>query len=71
MDTRMHRRHLLGAAALAGPALAAASGQPGPGASAQEVGTESSFNGMNVIIFIIDQQRAVQHFPKGWEQEYL
>ncbi|MFM9105828.1 MAG: hypothetical protein ACKOWF_03935 [Chloroflexota bacterium] len=26
---------------------------------------------MNVLLFIIDQQRAIQHFPKGWENEHL
>lgn len=25
----------------------------------------------NVLIFITDQQRAVQHFPNGWEEENL
>jgi choline-sulfatase len=25
----------------------------------------------NVLIFITDQQRAVQHFPDGWEEQNL
>lgn len=27
--------------------------------------------GMNVVLFITDQDRAVQHFPPGWERENL
>lgn len=30
-----------------------------------------SLRGMNVLLFITDQQRATQHFPPGWEEENL
>ena len=26
----------------------------------------SQFDGMNVVIFVTDQERAIQHFPEGW-----
>ncbi|HYR08978.1 MAG TPA: hypothetical protein VEQ60_14450, partial [Longimicrobium sp.] len=28
-----------------------------------------SMAGMNVVMFITDQDRAIQHFPKGWAEE--
>ena len=30
-----------------------------------------SFAGMNVLLFVTDQQRAIMHFPDNWEQENL
>lgn len=30
-----------------------------------------SLNGMNVLMFITDQQRAIQHFPPGWAEQNL
>src|SRR5215467_7490506 len=27
--------------------------------------------GMNVLVFLTDQQRAIQHFPKGWAKKNL
>ncbi|HEU4884394.1 MAG TPA: sulfatase-like hydrolase/transferase, partial [Longimicrobium sp.] len=30
-----------------------------------------SMAGMNVVMFITDQDRAIQHFPKGWAEENL
>lgn len=33
--------------------------------------TRKSLHGMNVIVFITDQQRAIQHFPPGWAEENL
>ena len=29
------------------------------------------FGGKNVVLFITDQQRAIQHFPKGWAEKNL
>ena len=34
-------------------------------------GHRRDISGMNVILFITDQERAIQHFPKGWEAENL
>ena len=28
-------------------------------------------NGMNVLLFLTDQQRAIQHFPPHWEEKNL
>jgi len=30
-----------------------------------------NLKGMNVLLFMIDQQRAIQHFPKNWAEENL
>ena len=56
----MKRRDVLRAAALA-PALLGGS----------EVTASAPFSGKNLIIFITDQQRAAQHFPRGWEKRNL
>ncbi|WP_395694554.1 sulfatase-like hydrolase/transferase [Nocardioides sp.] len=60
------RRRLLASAAAAPPAvaLAASAGQPG-------YGVAPAVAGKNILIFINDQQRATQHFPRGWEEENL
>lgn len=29
------------------------------------------FTGMNVVLFMTDQERATMHFPKGWEEQNL
>jgi choline-sulfatase len=65
------RRELLGGAAVAAPALvlgrpaAAAAAGAGPGPASRGIG------GMNVLLFLTDQQRAVQHFPPGWSSRNL
>ena len=41
-------------------ALAAAAGKGGDGAA-----------GMNVILFLTDQERAIQHFPQNWLRQNL
>ncbi|HLK69055.1 MAG TPA: sulfatase-like hydrolase/transferase [Bryobacteraceae bacterium] len=33
--------------------------------------TRRNLNGMNVILFITDQERAIQHFPPGWAEKNL
>jgi arylsulfatase A-like enzyme len=33
--------------------------------------TRQNLKGMNVLIFITDQERAIQHFPPGWAEENL
>jgi choline-sulfatase len=32
---------------------------------------ERSMAGMNVVMFITDQDRAIQHFPRGWAKKNL
>jgi hypothetical protein len=27
--------------------------------------------GMNIVLFISDQERAIQHFPRGWARRHL
>ncbi|HET6764135.1 MAG TPA: sulfatase-like hydrolase/transferase [Longimicrobiaceae bacterium] len=38
---------------------------------AQQDRTPRSMAGMNVVMFITDQERAIQHFPEGWAEEHL
>jgi choline-sulfatase len=63
------RRRLLGAAAVAGTAAAlparAAARLPRPR------GPKRSVKGMNVVMFVTDQERAIQHFPEGWARKNL
>jgi arylsulfatase A-like enzyme len=66
-EVRVNRRSLLTTAATAatplrGPDLARAEATPAAGDSVQ---------GMNVLLFMTDQQRTTQHFPEGWEEEHL
>jgi arylsulfatase A-like enzyme len=61
----MRRRDLLRSAPFALPALKARLAQ----ASAPE--NSVAAKEMNVILFLTDQERAVQHFPEGWEERNL
>ena len=61
----VRRRDLLRSAPFALPALKARLAQ----ASAPE--DSVAVKGMNVILFLTDQERAVQHFPEGWEERNL
>lgn len=75
MTTRAHdedgitRADLLKTAAAAAPGLllganvAAAASRPRPAARRAA--------GMNVLLFMTDQQRALQHFPRGWARRNL
>ena len=40
-------------------------------AGAETKATKRNLNGMNVVMFITDQERAMQHFPIGWAQKNL
>jgi choline-sulfatase len=60
----VRRRDLLRSAPFALPALKARLARAAP----EESG---AVRGMNVILFLIDQERAVQHFPAGWEERNL
>lgn len=61
------RRRLLSSAAATPPAIAIGAGVL-PDASALAA---SAAAGKNILIFITDQERNIQHFPKGWEEENL
>ena len=56
----------LGLGALAAPGLAGAER-----ADAAETRVARDVTGMNVVLFITDQERAIQHFPIGWAQQNL
>jgi arylsulfatase A-like enzyme len=34
-------------------------------------GGKRDVTGMNVVLFITDQERAIMHFPKGWEAKHM
>src|SRR4051794_18275806 len=59
----MKRRDFLAAAPFAIPAVKTALARP-----ARMAG---ELAGMNVILFLTDQERAIQHFPDGWEAANL
>src|SRR5690606_5888081 len=61
-ERMVRRRDVLKAAAVA-PALL--SGRPATTHAAP------GFRGKNIVLFITDQQRATQHFPRGWEAAHL
>ena len=67
------RKELLESAAAVVPALwLARYGDAGvQPASASSGGAEGSLAGMNVILFLTDQERAIQHFPPGWAYNNL
>ena len=62
----LRRRDLLRSVPFAVPALKAGLAQ----AAAVEQ-AEPSAAGMNVILFLTDQERAIQHFPPHWEEQNL
>ena len=69
------RAELLKAAAVAAPgillgrtAAAAATAKPAP---SRRLGRTRGLGGMNVLLFLTDQQRAIQHFPPDWGRRYM
>jgi arylsulfatase A-like enzyme len=62
----LSRRELLQSAAIAAPTL-----MLGGQAAAQAAGPPRSVAGMNIVMFITDQERAIQHFPRGWAHRNL
>jgi choline-sulfatase len=67
---RLTRKELLESAAVAAPALVLAKGaRPRPAMAAARAGGSPA--GMNVLLFITDQDRAIQHFPRGWARDNL
>ncbi len=64
------RRSLLTTAAAAPPALALTAAEAAAYADPARA-AESAAAGKNILIFITDQERKIQHFPQGWEEENL
>ena len=67
-SSRLNRR-----AFIATTGAVAASPLLGTTASAEATPETASgpLRGMNILLFMTDQQRATQHFPEGWEEEHL
>ncbi len=66
----MKRRELL-RSSLALPAAAAANALPAAAADDAEAQRRRAVQGMNVVLFVTDQQRAIQHFPRNWARQNL
>jgi hypothetical protein len=47
---------------------AAAGAKPAP---SRRLGGTRGLGGMNVLLFLTDQQWAIQHFPRGWERRNM
>lgn len=62
------RRELIQSAAVAAPALGALGTAALPTAEAQASGP---LGPKNIVLFITDQEREIQHFPKDWARENL
>jgi choline-sulfatase len=69
-DGGLTRKQLLGAGAAA-TATAFLSGAGVERALAAKGGGGGSVAGMNVILFLTDQERAIQHFPPNWLRQNL
>src|SRR5690606_10249027 len=66
------RKELLGAGAAAGSALLLSqAGGVERALGAGQAKGRGSVAGMNVILFITDQQRAIQHFPPNWVRKNM
>jgi choline-sulfatase len=68
---RMRRRELLGTAAATVPAMMAAKTAGASQLATKLAGKRKNLAGMNVVLFITDQDRAIQHFPRGWAKNNL
>ena len=65
------RKELLGTGATAASALLLAQGAGVERALAAAKKKSPDVAGMNVILFLTDQERAIQHFPKNWLRQNL
>lgn len=66
----LSRRELIGAGAAVAGAAAVGARQP-LARAARAAAPQRSFAGMNVVMFLTDQDRAIQHFPPGWARKNL
>ncbi len=64
------RKELLGTGATAASALLLSKGA-GIARARTEVGKRREVAGMNIILFLTDQERAIQHFPASWLRQNL
>lgn len=65
------RREFLRKGALAAGAVAAATTTGKMVTGAAQAAPPTSLRGMNIILFMTDQERAIQHFPQDWAHENL
>jgi len=65
------RKELIGSGVAAAAAAALPWGAGGVEQAMAASGTGRSVKGMNMILFISDQERAIQHFPKNWLRRNL
>jgi choline-sulfatase len=65
------RKQLLGTGATAASALLLSQTSGVERALAAAQGKRKNVTGMNVILFLTDQERAIQHFPPNWLRQNL
>ncbi len=65
------RKQLLGSGAAAAGALLLSQGAGIEQALAAAKGKKKDVAGMNIILFLTDQERAIQHFPPNWLRQNL
>ncbi len=65
------RGELLKSAAVAAPAVFLGADGAAAAAAVGQRAHRNPVAGMNILVFITDQQRAVQHFPRGWVQRNM
>jgi choline-sulfatase len=65
------RKQLLGSGATAASALLLSQGAGVERALAAAKGKRNDIAGMNIVLFLTDQERAIQHFPPNWLRKNL
>ena len=70
-DGGITRGELLKAAAVATPGLLLGGGATAAAARVRRRAPDRQVAGMNVLVFMTDQQRAIQHFPPGWAKRNM
>ncbi|HEX4668785.1 MAG TPA: sulfatase-like hydrolase/transferase [Solirubrobacterales bacterium] len=65
------RKQLLGTGATAASALLLSQGAGVEAALAAAKGKRNDVAGMNIVLFLTDQERAIQHFPPNWLRQNL
>ena len=67
---KITRKKLLESAAAGGGALLVGR-QAGPAHASASAAAAPRLDGRNIIVFMTDQDRAIQHFPRGWAKQNL
>ncbi|HEX2707273.1 MAG TPA: sulfatase-like hydrolase/transferase [Solirubrobacterales bacterium] len=65
------RKQLIGSGATAASALLLSQGAGVERALAAATGKRRDVAGMNIVLFLTDQERAIQHFPPNWLRQNL